>query len=133
LLWFLLGAYAAAALWPGPGVWLKEVTLGHVALFSEAAPVTLPMLLLGLMLLNAGLGVQTSSPGELLRTAPLLAAGLVANLLVPLAFLCVVAQALRPRHQPDEAQSLLVGPGPVAPMPVARSSTALSHDAHRQT
>jgi bile acid:Na+ symporter, BASS family len=128
LLWFLLGAYAAAALWPGPGLWLLEVTLGQVALFGQTTRVTLPMLLLALILLNAGLGVQTTRPGKLLRTSPLLAAGLAANLLVPLAFLFVVAQALRPWHEPDEAQCLLVGLALVAAMPVAGSSTAWSQN-----
>jgi BASS family bile acid:Na+ symporter len=130
LLWFLLGAYAAAALWPAPGVWLQHVTLGQVALFGQTTRVTLPMLLLALMLLNAGLGVQVSSRGELLRTSPLLAAGLAANLLVPLAFLFVVAQALRPWHEPDEAQCLLVGLAVVAAMPVAGSSTAWSQNSN---
>jgi BASS family bile acid:Na+ symporter len=109
-------------------VWLKDVTLGRIAPFGDATRVTLPMVLLGLMLLNAGLGVQISSQGELLRTAPLLAAGLVANLLVPLAFLFVMTQALRPWHEPDEAQCLLVGLALVAAMPVAGSSTAWSQN-----
>jgi BASS family bile acid:Na+ symporter len=107
---------------------LHEITLGQVALFGQTTRVTLSMLLLALLLLNAGLGVQTSSPGELRRTAPRLAAGLAANLLVPLAFLFVVAQALRPWHEPDEAQSLLVGLALVAAMPVAGSSTAWSQN-----
>jgi bile acid:Na+ symporter, BASS family len=128
LLWLLLGAYGAAALWPGPGVWLKEVTLGQVALFGQETPVTLPMLLLALILLNAGLGVQTSRPGQLLRTSPLLAGGLAANLLLPLGFLFVVAQALRPWPEPDEAQCLLLGLAVVAAMPVAGSSTAWSQN-----
>jgi BASS family bile acid:Na+ symporter len=128
LLWFLLGAYAAAALWPAPGVRLQEVTLGQAALFGETTRVTLPMMMLALLLLNAGLGVQISRPRELLRTSPLLAAGLAANLLIPLAFLFVAAQALRPWHEPDEAQYILVGLALVAAMPVAASSTAWSQN-----
>lgn len=127
-LWFLLGAYAAAALWPGPGLWLKEVSLGQVAFLGQKTQVTLPMLLLALLLLNAGLGVQTSRPRELLRTSPLLAAGLAANLLVPLAFLFTLSQSLRPWHEPDETQCLLVGLALVAAMPVAGSSTAWSQN-----
>jgi BASS family bile acid:Na+ symporter len=128
LLCFLLGAYAAAALWPGPGRCLQEVSFGHVALFGETTRVTLPMMMLALMLLNAGLGLQTSSVGDLLRTAPLLAAGLAGNLLLPLGFLFLAAQALQPWHEPDEAQYLLVGLALVAAMPVAGSSTAWSQN-----
>jgi BASS family bile acid:Na+ symporter len=127
-LWLLLGAYAAAALWPGPGAWLKEVTLGEVTLFGQPTRVTLSMGLLALLLLNAGLGVQTARAGELLRTSPLLAAGLAANLLVPLGLIFVVVQALRPWHEPDETQSLLLGLALVAAMPVAGSSTAWSQN-----
>src|SRR5262249_10865590 len=99
-----------------------------VAIFGETTRVTLPMLMLAVLLLNAGLGVQISRPGELVRTSPLLAAGLAANLLIPLAFLFVAAQALRPWHEPDEAQYLLVGLAVVAAMPVAGSSTAWSQN-----
>jgi BASS family bile acid:Na+ symporter len=130
LLWFLIGVYAAAALWPAAGLRLKEVQLGEVALLGETTRVTLPLLLLALVLFNAGLGVQTASPGELLRTTPLLAAGLAGNLLVPLAYIFLVAQALRPWHEPDEAQCLLLGLALVAAMPVAGSSAAWSQN-HR--
>jgi BASS family bile acid:Na+ symporter len=125
LLWFLVGAYTAAAFWPGPGVWFQEVTLGQIA------PVRLPMLLLALMLLNGGVGVQ-SRPRELMRTAPLLAAGLAANLVLPLAFIFVAARMLRPWQEPDEAQCLLVGLALVAAMPVAGSSTAWSQNNNGQ-
>jgi BASS family bile acid:Na+ symporter len=109
-------------------VWLKEVTFGQVVFFGQRTPVTLPMLLLALMLLNAGLGVQTAPSRELLRTGPLLAAGLAANLLVPLAFTFLIAQVLRAWPEPDEAQCLLLGLAVVAAMPVAGSSTAWSQN-----
>jgi BASS family bile acid:Na+ symporter len=127
LLWFLLVAYTAAALWPGPGVWFQAVTLGHVTLFGQVTPVKLPMLLLALMLLNGGLGVQPRAR-ELLHTAPLLAAGLVVNLVLPLAVLFATAQMLRAWPEADEAQCLLVGLALVAAMPVAGSSSAWSQN-----
>jgi BASS family bile acid:Na+ symporter len=128
LLWFLLAAYGVAAFWPGPGLWLKDVTFGEVAPFGQNTQVTLPMLLLALMLFNAGLGVQFSRPREVLHTSRLLAAGLAANLLVPLAFIFVVAQVMSGWHEADEAQALLVGLAIVAAMPVAGSSTAWSQN-----
>jgi BASS family bile acid:Na+ symporter len=126
-LWLLLGAYAAAAIVPGPGLWLKDLTL-PVRFFGEQGRVTLSMLLLAVLLLNAGLGADVGRPRELLRGLPLLAVGLAANLLLPLAFVALAAVALRPYHEPDEAQSLLVGLSLVAAMPVAGSSTAWSQN-----
>ena len=128
LLWFLLAAYGVAAFWPGPGLWLKDATFGEVAPFGQNTRVTLPMLLLASMLFNAGLGVQFSRPRKLLQTSRLLAAGLAANLLVPLAFIFVVAQVMSGWHEPDEAQALLLGLAIVAAMPVAGSSTAWSQN-----
>src|SRR5262249_47485350 len=77
---------------------------------------------------NAGLGVQVSRLRNLVRTSPVLLAGLAANVLVPVAFIFGVAQALRPWHEPDEAQNLLVGLALIAAMPVAGSSTAWSQN-----
>ena len=128
LLWFLLAAYVVAAVWPGPGLWLKDVTFGEVVLFGQTTPVTLTMLLLALMLLNAGLGVQISRPRELFQTSRLVAAGLAANFLVPLALIFVVAQLMSGWSEPDETQALLVGLAVVAAMPVAGSSTAWSQN-----
>src|SRR5258708_752045 len=98
-LWLLLGAYAAAALVPGPGLWLKNLTLLELGFLGVQARVTLSVLMLALLLLNAGLGADTSRPRELLSGLPLLAAGLVANLVVPLAFTAAVAVALWPWHE----------------------------------
>jgi BASS family bile acid:Na+ symporter len=127
-LWLLLGAYAAAALLPGPGLWLKNLTLLEFRFLGEQTRVTLSMLMLAVLLLNAGLGADTSRPRELLRGLPLLGAGLVANLLLPLAFTAVVAGVLWPWPEPDEVQCLIVGLALVGAMPVAGSSTAWSQN-----
>lgn len=127
-LWLLVGAYAAAALLPGPGLWLKNLTLLEFHFLGKEAGVTLSMLLLALLLLNAGLGADTSRPRKLLEGLPLLGVGLAANLLLPLTFTAGVAVALWPWHDPDEAQSILVGLALVAAMPVAGSSTAWSQN-----
>jgi BASS family bile acid:Na+ symporter len=127
-LWLLLGAYAAAALIPGPGLWLKNLTLLELPSRGEQARFTLPMLMLAVLLFNAGLGADTSRPRELLRGLPLLGAGLLANLLLPLAFTAGLALALWPWHSSDEAQCILVGLALVAAMPVAGSSTAWSQN-----
>jgi BASS family bile acid:Na+ symporter len=127
-LWFLLSTYAAAALWPAFGLWVKDVSLGQVPFAAERTRLTLPMVMLAVLLLNAGLGVQTSRLRDLLGMSPFLAVGLAANLLIPVVFIFGVTWALRPWHEPDEVQSLLVGLALVASMPVAGSSTAWSQN-----
>jgi BASS family bile acid:Na+ symporter len=127
-LWLLVGAYVAAALVPGPGLWLKNLTLLEFHLLGEQAGVTLSMLLLAVLLLNAGLGADTSRPHELRKGLPLLGAGLAASLLVPLGFIAAVAVVLWFWHEPEEAQAILVGLALVAAMPVAGSSTAWSQN-----
>lgn len=127
-LWFVLASYIIAALWPAVGLWIRDVSLGEVGIGKERMKVTLPMLMLALLLLNAGLGVKTSRLWGLLRTGPLLAAGLAANLLIPIAFIFVVSQVMLRWHEPEEVQNLLVGLALVASMPIAGSSTAWSQN-----
>jgi BASS family bile acid:Na+ symporter len=124
ILWLVLGSYAAAALWPAFGLWVRNVSLGEVALFGETTRMTLPMFLLGLLLVNAGLGVQPARLKNLGRTAPVLLTGLAANLLLPVAFILAVSQSMRFWHNPDEVQHILLGLALVESMPVAGSSTA---------
>src|SRR5579875_586270 len=82
------------------------------------------MLLLALLLLNAGLGVQTAQLRHLLRRPWSLFAGLTANSFLPIAYIFVVAQTMRLWHNPEEVQHILVGLAIVAAMPIAGSSTA---------
>src|SRR5262249_5145805 len=51
-------------------------------------------------------------------------------LLIPIAFIVVVAQTMRLWHNPDETQNVLVGLALVASMPIAGSSTAWSQNAN---
>ena len=127
-LWFLLGAYVAAALWPGFGLWMRDVRLGEISFGGERSRITLPMLMLALLLINAGLGVKTSRLRNLLGRGPLLLAGLLANLLIPIVFIFGVSLVMRAWHEPDEVQNLLVGLALVASMPIAGASTAWSQN-----
>ena len=120
--WLLIGSYVVATFAPGPGLWLRSVTLGHFM----GAQFTLPTLLLGLLLFNAGAAMRSGLLSGLRRDAPLLSAGLVANLLLPLAFILCVSQLMPCWHSADEVQTILVGLALVASMPIAGSSTAWS-------
>lgn len=129
-LWLLFGAYAVAALWPGWGLWMRDVSLGEVAIMQERTPITLPLLMLAFMLLNAGLGVRLSELKHFLQNLVTLSTGVVANLLMPIAFLFGISQVMQLWHNPDEVQNILMGLAIVASMPIAGSSTAWSQNAN---
>ncbi len=129
-IWFLLASYVLAAFWPTLGTQIRSTSFGEVAVFGQQTKFTLPVLMLAFLLLNAGLGVQTGELKNLLRSPLALIAGLIANLLVPIAFILVVALTMRLWHNPDEVQNILVGLALVASMPIAGSSTAWSQNAN---
>jgi BASS family bile acid:Na+ symporter len=129
-IWFLLGSYVVAAVAPQAGLAIKNVSLGRHYLFGESLHLSLPMVLLALLLFNAGLGVQMVQLRHLLRRPWGLAAGLAANLFIPIAYIFVVAQTMRFWHNAEEVQHILVGLALVAAMPIAGSSTAWSQNAN---
>jgi BASS family bile acid:Na+ symporter len=123
ILWLLVGSYVVAALAPGPGLWLRSVDLGRA--FGTAAPhVSLPSALLSFLLFAAGLGVQPRRLWQLARRPTLLIVGVLANVILPLAFIQATATTMRLWHNPREVQEILVGLALIASMPVAGSSTA---------
>jgi len=127
---FLIGSYLVAAVLPGPGLWLRGVSFGTVKVVGDPTHVTLPMLMLGLLLFNAGLGAKVEELKGIARRPAALLAGLAGNLFIPIAFIFGVSQALKFWHSPDELQSILVGLALVAAMPIAGSSTAWSQNAN---
>jgi BASS family bile acid:Na+ symporter len=127
-LWFLVGSYAVAGIFPFVGLWIKDVSLGQVPLVQTK--VSLPMAMLALLLLNAGLGVEFTQLSRLKYSLATLSVGVVANLVVPVAFIFLVAQTMQLWHNPDEVQNILVGLALVASMPIAGSSTAWSQNAN---
>src|SRR3984957_5236000 len=130
LLWFLGESYLVAGLAPGLGLRIKNLVFADVTIAHEQARISLPTVLLGFLLLNAGLGLQTSGLRRLARSGTTLGLGLAANLLVPIAFIAAVTPALHLWHNPDEVQNVLVGLALVASMPIAGSSTAWSQNAN---
>jgi len=128
-IWLLIGSYVVASCFPALGKTIAKSSFGQVSLLGETTNVSLPLLMLGCLLLNAGLGVQTEQLKYLFHKKALLLTGLAANALLPIALIYLVNGVLKSWHNPDEVQNILVGLALVAAMPIAGSSTAWSQNA----
>jgi BASS family bile acid:Na+ symporter len=125
-IWLLIGSYVIAAVCPSPGLWIRAISFGEIGAFREKTTITLPMVMLALLLINAGLWVELSRLKHLTHGLLILLIGLGANLAAPLAYILGMTQALRLWPDPAEVQSILLGLALVAAMPIAGSSTAWS-------
>jgi BASS family bile acid:Na+ symporter len=130
LIWLVLGSYAVAALAPSPGLWLRSVAFGHIVAFSDKTPVTLPMLLLALLLFNAGLGFRLDAMGGWWRNLGILLVGVLANVLIPLIFLYLISRLNLFWPSSPNLEHLVMGLALIASMPVAGSSTAWAQNAN---
>jgi BASS family bile acid:Na+ symporter len=130
LLWFLIGAYAIAAVFPTPGLWIRNLAFGELSIFQAKLHVSLLLLLLASLMFNAGLGVKTSHLKSLLRKTGVLFAGLTANLIIPMIYIFIVTLVMRLWYEPEEAQHILVGLALVAAMPIAGASTAWAQNSN---
>jgi len=130
LLWFLISAYASAAVFPMAGLWIRNVNLGDVPIFQTKIHVSLLLLLLATLMFNAGLGVKTSHLQSLMRKSRVMLAGLAANLLIPMIYIFGVTLVMRLWYEPEEAQHILVGLALVAAMPIAGASTAWAQNSN---
>ncbi len=128
-LWLLLAAYALAACWPVAGAAIRGTTLLHLRCFEQDLAISLPLLLLSLLLFNAGLSARVADLRRLLHRPQAVLSGTLANVLVPAAFVLILSAALRWWPNPIEARELIIGLAIVAAMPVAGSSTAWSQHA----
>ena len=130
-LWVLVGAYAIAAMAPGPGLWIRDVELGNLSVFKTQMHVSLLLVLLASLMFNAGLGVKTTHLHALVRKLWMLGAGLAANALVPILYIYLITTlVLQFWHNPEEAQHILVGLALVAAMPIAGASTAWAQNSN---
>src|SRR6476661_8010780 len=130
-LWVLIGAYTVAAVLPAPGLWIRDIRLGDISVFQINIHVSLLLILLAALMFNAGLGVKTVHLQAVVRNAWVLAAGLAANVLVPILFISAITTlVLNFWHNPQESQHILVGLALVAAMPIAGSSTAWAQNSN---
>ncbi|MEJ2385983.1 MAG: hypothetical protein P8Y27_01310 [Chromatiaceae bacterium] len=123
------GSYAVAAILPGLGVWIRNAGSGANTAPQGGVHFSLPALMLGTLLFNAGLGVSTKGLRDLLERPVLLLGEVAANLATPLAFILVLSVLMRSWHNADEVQEILVGLALVASVPIAGSSTAWAQNA----
>ncbi|HEY3788676.1 MAG TPA: hypothetical protein VGL71_07465, partial [Urbifossiella sp.] len=94
LIWFLLGTYGVAAFFPGPGRSIRAASLGELQIFGESTNLSLPLLLLGFLLLNAGMGVHIARLRGLLNQPFALILGIAANLTVPVLVIFAIGLTL---------------------------------------
>jgi BASS family bile acid:Na+ symporter len=126
----LLAVYVLAAVLPGPGLALRKICLapaGAGAAFGSS--LALPALLLALLLFNAGLGARFSALRNIRRSALLMGAGTLVNMVAPFLAILAVHFCLRLWHSPAEFQNILTGMVLVGSMPIAGSSTAWAQNA----
>ena len=128
LIWFVTGSYLLAAIIPGPGLWIKDVSLGTFSISGVRIHASLPLAMLAALLFNAGLSVDTQQIRRLLQQPIALITGLAANLIVPVGFVFVVALTMASWHDKDAMQIILVGLAFIVSMPVAGSSAAWSQN-----
>lgn len=127
----LISAYCLAAVFPTFGLWLRSMNFGEVHWHSAGSvKISLSLLMLSFLLINAGLGVKTQELSGL-RQRPLpIIFGFAGNMLVPIFLVFCLQGAMQCWHNNEEVQNLLVGLAVIIAMPIAGSSTAWSQNAN---
>jgi BASS family bile acid:Na+ symporter len=126
LIWCLAGCYCLGAFWPGAGIWIREFQIASPLLHGMSP--SLLSVMLGLLLLNAGLGLDREHLIHLRRRWPVMIAALVAGILLPLAYLLALS-SLPGFVDAATRLPLLLGIAVIAAMPIAGSSAAWSQNA----
>jgi BASS family bile acid:Na+ symporter len=130
LIWVIVASYLIATVLPGLGLWIRHISLGSINLLGSELVFTLPLLMLAILLFNAGLGVKLTELTDLVSKSSLILGGVLGNVLTPLLFIGSVSVLMKLWHSPEEVQQILVGLALVASMPIAGASTAWSQNAN---
>ncbi|MDK2742702.1 MAG: bile acid:sodium symporter [Nitrospira sp.] len=130
LLWFLLGVYALAAVYPRPGLAIRQISFGTLSFSGTGTPISVLLVLLAILMFNAGLGLKAAHLKALFDHKWLLMTGLVANVLIPIAYIFGITLVLQLWHNPEEAQHILVGLALVAAMPIAGASSTWTQNSN---
>ncbi|MFH8591503.1 bile acid:sodium symporter family protein [Streptomyces rimosus] len=126
LLGLMLACYLLAGVLPAPGEALRGLTLPFPV---GTGALTVSMVLLAVMLFNAGLGVRVADLRGVVSRPVRLVLGVAANALLPLLVLPVVALGLRTWPDPAEAEGLVVGLMLVLAMPIAGGAASWGQNA----
>jgi len=129
-IWILVFSYVIAGVMPELGLWIRNIGFGRATTQQSSLAISLPMLMLAVLLFNAGLGVKTAELTCLLKRPFLLLGGLFLNIMTPLTFIFAVSFLIYIWHNQEEIQQILVGLALVASMPIAGASTAWSQNSN---
>ena len=129
LVWLLLGTYVLGALVPEPGLRARAGDLAAVSLAGGSVSVSVPVAMLGLLLIVAGLSTNVEEFKRLFHTPAVLASGVAVNAVYPILFAVAASVLLARWPETDETQSILAGLAIIGAMPIAGSSTAWSQNA----
>ena len=127
-IWILVFSYVIAGVMPELGLSIRNIGFGRATTQQSSLAISLPMLMLAVLLFNAGLGVKTAELTCLLKRPFLLLGGLFLNIMTPLTFIVAVSFLIYIWHNQEEIQQILVGLALVASMPIAGASTAWSQN-----
>ncbi|MEQ1836186.1 MAG: bile acid:sodium symporter [Candidatus Nitrotoga sp.] len=130
LLWFLIAAYVIAVVVPDPGLQIRNVSFGEITIYQQKTNISLLMIMLAILMFNAGLGLNVSHIKKYFEKKYVLLAGLIANITIPIIYIFGVTVLMQLWYEPVEAQHILVGLALVAAMPIAGGSTAWAQNAN---
>lgn len=128
LLWLLMLTNALAVFAPSFGLSLRKVSVATWHWGPESLVLSGPVLLLWMLLFNAGIGISTRDLVHLGKRPKALIFALLANLLLPIVLIGLTFLCLSGWHNPNEWGNLLMGLTLVAAMPIAGASTAWSQN-----
>src|SRR5215813_8228851 len=130
LLSFLLGVYVLAAVFPEAGLAIRQVSFGTLSFSKTETKISVLLVLLAVLMFNAGFGLKTSQLKALIDHKWVLLTGLTANVLIPIAYIFGISLVLLSWHNPEESQHILVGLALVAAMPIAGASTTWTQNSN---
>lgn len=119
----MLGTYALGAFFPAIGSKVMHVSLGTLFLGEHRAPISPPMILLGVLLVNATITIGNLRT-NLLSSPKLLLAGMGANLFLPIVVLVPASFLLTLLDHGETLQYILISLSLISAVPVTGLSVA---------
>ncbi len=88
LIWLIILSYLLASILPEPGLILREVHFTNPMSNNQKIPLSL--VLLSLILFNAGIGVKIYDLSDIKKDIWILIVGVISNVTVPLTFISLI-------------------------------------------